>query len=165
MRRVNAFTNRDCGDRHRSGNRNGQYDPVVSFRPAKGKRQIGAAMLFHLGSSGGALRISVSAGTGGYTLSSMNGRTIVSVMARGGTGTDLLTIRNPGTAANSVALENQRGASRLRRHYHPRPRSADADSRAECFPSAHQWRGGNRSRFDECRRSASDFIAARFASL
>jgi hypothetical protein len=75
------------------------------------KRQIGAAILFQLGSSGGALRISVSAGAGGYTLSSMNGRTIVSVMARGGTGTDLLTIRNPGTAANSVALENQRGAS------------------------------------------------------
>lgn len=75
------------------------------------KRQIGAVMLFHLGSSRGALRVSVSAGTGGYTLSSMSGRTIVSVTAHGGTGTDLLTIRNPGTAASGVALENQRGAS------------------------------------------------------
>jgi hypothetical protein len=74
-------------------------------------RQIGAVMLFQLGSSGGALRISVSAGTGGYTLNSMSGRTAVSVTARGGTGTDVLTIRNPGTAATSVSLENQRGAS------------------------------------------------------
>jgi hypothetical protein len=74
-------------------------------------RQIGAVMLFQLGSSGGALRVSVSAGTGGYTLNSMSGRTAVSVTARGGTGTDLVTIRNPGTAASSVLLENQRGAT------------------------------------------------------
>jgi hypothetical protein len=74
-------------------------------------RQIGVVMLFQLGSSGGALRVSVSAGTGGYTLSSMSGRTIISVTARGGTGTDVLTIRNPGTAATSVSLENQRGVS------------------------------------------------------
>ncbi len=75
------------------------------------RHQIGAVMLFHLGSSAGALRVSVSAGTGGYTLSSMSGRTITSVTARGGTGTDVLTIRHPGTAATSVALENQRGAA------------------------------------------------------
>ena len=75
------------------------------------KRQIGAVILFQMGSSGGALRLSVSAGTGGYTLNSMSGGTIVSVTARGGTGTDVLTIRNPGTAAASVSLENQRGAT------------------------------------------------------
>jgi hypothetical protein len=75
------------------------------------RHQIGAVMLFQLGSSGGALHVTVSAGTGGYTLRSMSGRTITSVTARGGTGTDLLTIRNPGTAVATVALENQRGAS------------------------------------------------------
>lgn len=74
-------------------------------------RQIDAVMLFQLGSSGGALRVSVSAGTGGYTLNTMSGRTLVSVTARGGTGTDVLTIRNPGTTATSVSLENRRGAS------------------------------------------------------
>jgi len=74
-------------------------------------RQIGAVMLFQLGSSGGALRVSVSAGTGGYTLNSKSGRTAVSVTARGGTGTDVVTIRNPGTATSSVLLENQRGAT------------------------------------------------------
>jgi hypothetical protein len=73
--------------------------------------QTGPVMLFQLGSSGGALRVSVSAGTGGYMLNSMSGRTAVSVTARGGTGTDVLTIRNPGTATSSVLLENQRGAS------------------------------------------------------
>jgi hypothetical protein len=76
-----------------------------------GKRQIGAVLLFQLGSSGGALRVSVSAGPAGYTLSSTSGRTITSVSARGGMGTDVLTIRNPGTAVTSVSLENQRGAS------------------------------------------------------
>ena len=75
------------------------------------RHQIGAVLLFQLGSSHGALRVSVSAGVGGYALSSMSGRTIVSVTARGGTGTDTLTIRNPGTASSSVELENQRGAS------------------------------------------------------
>ncbi len=74
-------------------------------------RQTGAQLLFQLGSSGGALHITVSAGAGGYTLSSTSGRTIVSVTARSGSGTDMLTIRNPGTAASSVSLENQRGAS------------------------------------------------------
>jgi hypothetical protein len=77
----------------------------------KPSHQIGAVMLFQLGNSGGALRVSLSAGAGGYTLNSMGGRTIVSVTARGGTGTDVLTIRNPGTATSSVELENQRGAS------------------------------------------------------
>lgn len=76
-----------------------------------GKHQIGAVMLFQLGSSGGALRVTVSAGTGGYTLSSMSGRTAVSVTSRGGTGTDVVTIRNPGTALSSVSLENQRGSN------------------------------------------------------
>jgi hypothetical protein len=75
-----------------------------------GKHQIGAVLLFQLGSSGGALRVSVSAGPGGYTLNSTSGRTITSVTARGGTGTDVLTIHNPGTAVASVSLENQRGA-------------------------------------------------------
>jgi hypothetical protein len=76
-----------------------------------GRRQIGAVLLFQLGSSGGALRLSVSSGPAGYTLSSTSGRTITSVTARGGTGTDVLTIRNPGTSVASVSLENQRGAN------------------------------------------------------
>lgn len=76
-----------------------------------GRRQIGAVLLFQLGSSGGELRLSVSAGTGGYTLTSLSGRTVVSVAARSGTGTDALTIRNPGTAETSVLLDNHRGAS------------------------------------------------------
>jgi hypothetical protein len=87
---------------------------MVPWFPAeqrRSNRQIGAVTMFHFGSSGGALRFSVSAGTGGYTLSSMSGRTIVSVTAHGGTGTDALTIRNPGTATTSVSLENHRGAS------------------------------------------------------
>jgi hypothetical protein len=75
------------------------------------RHQIGAVLIFQLGSSGGALRVEVSAGTGGYTLNSTSGRTIASVTARGGTGTDVLTIRNPGTAAAGITLENQRGAS------------------------------------------------------
>jgi hypothetical protein len=74
-------------------------------------RQRGGVLLFQLGSSRGSVRISVSAGAGGYTLRSFSGRTIVSVTARGGTGSDVLTIGNPGTAASHVSLENTRGAS------------------------------------------------------
>jgi hypothetical protein len=71
----------------------------------------GGTLLFHLGGSGGALQVTVSAGPGGYTLRSMGGRTIAAVTARGGTGTDVLTIRDPGTAATRVSLENRRGAA------------------------------------------------------
>jgi len=73
--------------------------------------QLAGVLLFQMGASHGALRISVTAGPGGYTLSSMGGRTIVTVTARGGTGTDVLTLRNPGTADAAVSLENRRGAS------------------------------------------------------
>lgn len=75
------------------------------------RHQPGGVLLFQMGESGGALRISVSAGPGGYTLRSMGGRTIVAVTAHGGTGTDALTIRAPGTANASASLENSRGAT------------------------------------------------------
>jgi hypothetical protein len=68
-------------------------------------------MLFQLGSSRGAIHISVKAGAGGYKLSSTSGRTIVTVTARGGSGSDAITIRNPGTATSAVVLDSRRGAS------------------------------------------------------
>ena len=75
------------------------------------RHQPGGVVLFQLGESATALRISVSAGPGGYTLRSMGGRTIVAVTAHGGTGSDSLTIRVPGTAHTNVSLENSRGAT------------------------------------------------------
>lgn len=73
--------------------------------------RLAGILLFQIGASPGAFRIAVSAGPGGYTLSSIGGRTMVSVTARGGSGTDVLTIRDPGTARTAVSLENRRGAS------------------------------------------------------
>jgi hypothetical protein len=78
---------------------------------SKPSHQVAGVLLFQLGASHGQLRISVSAGPGGYTLSSLGGRTIVAVTANNGTGTDTLTIRNPGSSDASVVLENSRGAS------------------------------------------------------
>jgi hypothetical protein len=75
------------------------------------ERQSTPLLLFQLGSSGGALRISVTAGPGGYKLTSLCGQTVLSVAGRGGTGRDVLTVKNPGSAFTSVSLENQRGAS------------------------------------------------------
>jgi hypothetical protein len=75
------------------------------------RHQPGGVLLFQLGESAAALRISVSAGPGGYTLRSMGGRTIVAVTARGGMGSDAITIRLPGTANATVSLENRRGAT------------------------------------------------------
>jgi hypothetical protein len=75
------------------------------------RHQPGGVLLFQIGESGGTLRISISAGPGGYTLRSMGGRTIVAVTARGGSGMDTLTIEAPGTADAKVSLENSRGAT------------------------------------------------------
>jgi len=72
---------------------------------------IRSQILFQLGSSRGAIHISVNAGAGGYKLSSTSGRTIVTVTARGGSGSDAVTIRNPGTATSTVLLDNRRGAT------------------------------------------------------
>jgi hypothetical protein len=73
--------------------------------------QVGGVLLFQLGAPHGALHISVSAGSGGYILSSLCGRTVVSVSATNGSGIDNLTLRNPGAADTTVELENSRGSS------------------------------------------------------
>jgi hypothetical protein len=73
--------------------------------------QLNSVVLFHMGQSGDALRLSVRAGPGGYTLSSMGGRTAVVVTARGEARSDAISIRSPGTAETAVVLENPLGTA------------------------------------------------------
>ena len=81
----------------------------ISDQRARG--QLNSVVLFHMGQSGGALRLSVRAGPGGYTLSSMGGRTALAVTARGEARSDVITIRSPGTAETAVVLENPLGTA------------------------------------------------------
>jgi hypothetical protein len=81
----------------------------ISDQRARG--QSNSVVLFHMGQSGGALRLSVRAGPGGYTLSSMGGRTALAVTARGEARSDVITIRSPGTAQTGVVLENPLGTA------------------------------------------------------
>ena len=69
------------------------------------------SVLFHFGTSGGALHVAVSSGSAGYTLSSYSGRTIVSVTAHGGKGSETITLRYPTTREAGVVLDNTRGTS------------------------------------------------------
>jgi hypothetical protein len=69
-----------------------------------------SVMLFQMGPSGGALQVSIRAGAGDYTLRSMGGRTMVAVTEHGGSGSSVLTIRNPGTAETGVVIDNRGGA-------------------------------------------------------
>jgi hypothetical protein len=68
-------------------------------------------LLFHLGTSGGALHVTVNAAAAGYTLSSFSGKTIVSVAAHGGNGTEVVSLRYPTTRDAGVVLQNKRGTS------------------------------------------------------
>jgi hypothetical protein len=75
------------------------------------KGQLNSVVLFHMGKSGGSLRLSVRAGPGGYTLNSMGGRTAVAVTAQGEARSDVISIRSPGTAETAVILENPLGTT------------------------------------------------------
>jgi hypothetical protein len=71
----------------------------------------GPLILFHLGSSGGALEVTLKAGVSGYTLRSLGPRGMIAISARGGRGLERLTLGHPGTAAPRVAIRNDRGAT------------------------------------------------------
>jgi hypothetical protein len=68
-------------------------------------------ILFHFGTTGGALHVAVNSGPTGYALSSYSGRTIVSVTARGGKGSETIALRYPTTREAGAVLENTRGTS------------------------------------------------------
>jgi hypothetical protein len=74
-------------------------------------RSLGSELLFQLGRSRGGLRVSVNSGAGGYSLTSIGGKTMMTVTARGGIGTDILTIRNPGSSEGGVTLQHQRAGT------------------------------------------------------
>jgi hypothetical protein len=71
----------------------------------------GNMMLLQFGSSGGALKVHVTSGDSGYVLRSMGARSQVSVTARGGRGTDMLTLHYPGGSDARIGLANGRGTS------------------------------------------------------
>jgi hypothetical protein len=81
------------------------WNPSGQSGPATSNDTI----LFQLGSSRGALTVRVKGSESGYTLRSLGARNHVSVTARGGRGTDTITLQHPGTSAARVALENKRG--------------------------------------------------------
>lgn len=68
-------------------------------------------ILFHFGTTGGALHVAVNSGPAGYTLSSYSGRTIVWVTAHGGKGSETIALRYPTTREAGAVLENTRGTS------------------------------------------------------
>jgi hypothetical protein len=71
----------------------------------------GDRVFFKLGNSGGALKVQVTSSDSGYTLRSMGARSELSVTARGGRGTDVITLYHTGGSATRVSLENGRGTS------------------------------------------------------
>lgn len=68
-------------------------------------------ILFQLGSSRGAVTVRVNGSESGYTLRSFGARNQVSVTARGGRGTDVITLAHPGSSDARIGLENTRGTS------------------------------------------------------
>jgi len=70
-----------------------------------------STILFQLGSARGALTVRVKGSQSGYTLRSMGARNQVSVTARGGQGTDAITLAHPGSSDARIELANTRGTS------------------------------------------------------
>lgn len=78
---------------------------------AAGDQRNAATVLFRIGAGGGALQLEIRAGDSGYALRSAGQRSQLVLTARGGTGTDLVTIDEPAIGAPRVAVENRRGTA------------------------------------------------------
>src|SRR6266850_52290 len=79
---------------------------IVSSAPSRKKH---ATYLAHFGPSAGGLKVTIKADNTGYTLRSASGKTFVAVTARGGNGTETITLRYPASREPGVVLSNARG--------------------------------------------------------
>jgi hypothetical protein len=71
----------------------------------------GGLILFQLGSSGGLLKVQVTGSESGYTLRSIGAQSQVIVTARGGRGTDVISLHQIGSSEPRIRIENRRGTS------------------------------------------------------
>jgi hypothetical protein len=72
-------------------------------------RQATPLFFFHLGGSASTLSIMVKAGEQGYRLRALGPRGMVTVAARGGQGSEQVTLRHAGTLEPQLVLTNERG--------------------------------------------------------
>jgi hypothetical protein len=71
----------------------------------------GSTLFFHLGDATGVLNITLKAEESGYKLRAFGASGMITVAARGGRGTEQLTLRHVGTMEPQVLLSNRRGAA------------------------------------------------------
>jgi hypothetical protein len=84
----------------------------------QGRVRPGAPLFFfHLGGSAGTLNIKVTAGEQGYQLRALGPRGMITVAARGGKGSEQVTLRHAGTLEPQLVLTNERGASDYDVHF------------------------------------------------
>jgi hypothetical protein len=77
----------------------------------QGRTRQGAPLFFfHLGGSANTLNIKVKAGEQGYRLRALGQRGMITVAARGGQGSEQITLRHAGTLEPGLVLSNERGA-------------------------------------------------------
>jgi hypothetical protein len=80
-------------------------------------RQGALLFFFHLGGSASTLNIKVAAGEEGYRLRALGPRGMITVAARGGKGSEQITLRHAGTLEPQLVLSNERGASDYDVHF------------------------------------------------
>ena len=80
--------------------------PSDQGRPRRG----GPLFFFHLGGTTSTLNIKVAAGEQGYRLRALGPRGMLTIVARGGRGSEQITLRHAGTIEPQLALTNERGA-------------------------------------------------------
>lgn len=83
---------------------------MLPWSPSDGPT-AGRLILFHLGSSGGTLDLQVKAGEAGYVLRALGPRGMLTLSARGGAGSERVTLRHIGTDEPQFAVTNERGTA------------------------------------------------------
>ena len=69
----------------------------------------GTLLYFHLGNSTSTLKVKVKAGEQGYKLRALGPQGMITISARGGRGTEQVTLRHVGTMEPHLVLSNERG--------------------------------------------------------